>query len=56
MREILPDILTWSRFSEPHGYDFNGYLIRDPGGNERECALVTVLGEDHEVGVHTSPS
>lgn len=33
MREILPDILTWSRFSEPHGYDFNGYLIRDPGGN-----------------------
>lgn len=33
MREILPDIFTWSRFSEPHGYDFNGYLIRDPGGN-----------------------
>jgi glyoxylase-like metal-dependent hydrolase (beta-lactamase superfamily II) len=33
MREIVPDVLTWSRFSEPHGYDFNGYLIREPGGN-----------------------
>ena len=33
MREILPGIFTWSRFSEPHGYDFNGYLIRDPRGN-----------------------
>ena len=33
MREILPDIFTWSRFSEPHGYDFNGYLIRSAEGN-----------------------
>lgn len=33
MREILPDIFTWSRFSEPHGYDFNGYFIRDTSGN-----------------------
>ena len=33
MREIVDDILTWSRFSEPHGYDFNGHLIRHPGGN-----------------------
>lgn len=33
MREIVPDILTWSRLSEPHGYDFNGYLIRHPDGN-----------------------
>lgn len=33
MREIVKDILTWSRFSEPHGYDFNGHLIRHPGGN-----------------------
>jgi glyoxylase-like metal-dependent hydrolase (beta-lactamase superfamily II) len=33
MREILPGILTWTWFSEPHGYDFNGYLVRDPGGN-----------------------
>jgi glyoxylase-like metal-dependent hydrolase (beta-lactamase superfamily II) len=27
LREIVPGILTWSVFSEPHGYDFNGYLI-----------------------------
>ena len=33
MHEIVPDVFTWSRFSEPHGYDFNGYLIRQPGGN-----------------------
>ncbi len=33
MREIVDGILMWSWFSEPHGYDFNGHLIRDPGGN-----------------------
>ena len=33
MREIVNAILTWSRFSERHGYDFNGHLILDPGGN-----------------------
>jgi glyoxylase-like metal-dependent hydrolase (beta-lactamase superfamily II) len=33
MREILPGILTWPWFSERHGYDFNGYLLRLPGGN-----------------------
>ena len=33
MREILPDIFTWSRPSEPHGYDFNGYLVRHAEGN-----------------------
>jgi len=33
MREILPGIFTWSRFSEPHGYDFNGYFIREASGN-----------------------
>ena len=33
MQEILSDIFTWTWFSEPHGYDFNGYLIRDAGGN-----------------------
>jgi glyoxylase-like metal-dependent hydrolase (beta-lactamase superfamily II) len=33
MREILPDIFTWSWFSEPHGYDFNGYLVRHADGN-----------------------
>ena len=33
MKEIVPGILTWPWFSERHGYDFNGYLIRLPGGN-----------------------
>ena len=33
MQEIVNGILTWAWFSEPHGYDFNGHLIRDPGGN-----------------------
>lgn len=33
MQEILPDIYTWPWFSERHGYDFNGYLIRTPAGN-----------------------
>jgi glyoxylase-like metal-dependent hydrolase (beta-lactamase superfamily II) len=33
MKEILPGIFTWPWFSERHGYDFNGYLIRLPGGN-----------------------
>mgnify|MGYP001349303268 FL=1 len=33
MREIVNGILTWSWFSEPHEYDFNGHLVRDPGGN-----------------------
>jgi glyoxylase-like metal-dependent hydrolase (beta-lactamase superfamily II) len=33
MKEIVPGILTWPLFSERHGYDFNGYLIRLPGGN-----------------------
>ena len=33
MRTIADDILTWSWFSEPHGYDFNGFLITDRSGN-----------------------
>ena len=33
MREIISDILTWTWFSEPHGYEFNGHLIRHPSGN-----------------------
>jgi len=33
MREIVKNIFTWPWFSEPHGYNFNGYLVRDPGGN-----------------------
>ncbi len=33
MREILKDIFTWPWFSEPHGYNFNGYLVCHAGGN-----------------------
>ena len=33
MKEIVSDIFTWSRFSEPHGYNFNGYLVLAAGGN-----------------------
>ncbi len=33
MREVVKDIFSWQRFSEPHGYDFNGHLIRQAEGN-----------------------
>jgi glyoxylase-like metal-dependent hydrolase (beta-lactamase superfamily II) len=33
VREIVSDIYTWSWFSEPHGYNFNGYLLRLGEGN-----------------------
>ena len=33
MREILSGIFTWPWFSEPHGYNFNGYFIRHADGN-----------------------
>jgi glyoxylase-like metal-dependent hydrolase (beta-lactamase superfamily II) len=33
LREIVPGVLTWPWFSERHGYDFNGYLLRHPEGN-----------------------
>ena len=33
MREVVREIYTWPWFSEPHGYNFNGYLIRHAGGN-----------------------
>ena len=33
MREIASGIQTWAWFSEPHGYDFNGYLVRGSAGN-----------------------
>ena len=33
MRPLLPDVLTWSWFSEPHGYDFNGTLFLHAAGN-----------------------
>lgn len=33
MREILSGVFTWPWFSAPHGYNFNGYLIREAAGN-----------------------
>ena len=33
MREIVEGVITWPWRSEPHGYDFNGYFVRHPGGN-----------------------
>ncbi len=33
MREIVPGVLTWPWFSEKHGYDFNGHLVLQEGGN-----------------------
>jgi len=33
MNEIVHDIFTWVWFSEPHGYNFNGHLVRHPAGN-----------------------
>jgi glyoxylase-like metal-dependent hydrolase (beta-lactamase superfamily II) len=33
MNEIVPGIFTWAWFSEPHGYNFNGYLVRHTEGN-----------------------
>ena len=33
MQEILADVFTWPWFSERHGYDFNGHLIRYGDGN-----------------------
>ena len=33
MNEIITGILSWAWFSQPHGYNFNGYLVRHPEGN-----------------------
>lgn len=33
MREILAAVFTWPWFSQPHGYNFNGWLVRHSGGN-----------------------
>ena len=29
----MPGVLTWAWPSPRHGYDFNGFLVRDRGGN-----------------------
>jgi glyoxylase-like metal-dependent hydrolase (beta-lactamase superfamily II) len=44
MKEILPGILTWPWFSQRHGYDFNGHLVRQPGGNI--CIDPVAMSED----------
>lgn len=44
MQAILPDIFTWSWFSEPHGYNFNGYLVRHADGNL--CIDPVLPGDD----------
>jgi glyoxylase-like metal-dependent hydrolase (beta-lactamase superfamily II) len=33
MREVVSGIYTWPWFSEPHGYNFNGYLVLHDQGN-----------------------
>ncbi len=33
MQEIVSGIFTWPWFSEPHGYNFNGYLVCHAGGS-----------------------
>jgi len=32
MKEIVPGIYTWSRFSAKHGYNFNGYAFKSDDG------------------------
>ena len=53
MHEIVPHVLTWSRRSERHGYDFNGHLLRHAEGNlcidpvepdEADSARLAALG------------
>ena len=44
MREVIAGIVGWSWLSPPHGYDFNGWLVRHPGGNV--CIDPVEPGED----------
>ena len=44
MREVVTGILTWPWRSEPHGYDFNGYLVRHASGNV--CIDPVVAADD----------
>ena len=39
MREILNEIFTWSWYSEPHGYNFNGHILRPPKGTSASTPL-----------------
>lgn len=58
MRETVSAIQTWAWFSEPHGYDFNGHLVRHAGGNicidpvepsDAELDAITDAGVSHIV-------
>ncbi len=53
MHELLENVFTWSWLSEPHGYDFNGLLIRAQSGNlcidpvpmsDQELKEIAVIG------------
>lgn len=33
MHEIMKDVWTWPWFSQPHGYNFNGWFVRHGEGN-----------------------
>src|SRR3546814_19371297 len=52
MQEIVKGVFTWSWFSEPHGYNFNGHLVRHAGGNicidpvEPEAAVLHRLSRE----------
>jgi len=37
METILGDVLTWSRFSEPHGYNFNGFSASIRSSRTMKC-------------------
>jgi metallo-beta-lactamase superfamily protein len=51
VRTIADDILTWSWFSEPHSYDFNGFLITDRSGIDPVEPSEQVLHELAQRGV-----
>lgn len=50
MREIVSGIYTWPWFSEPHGYNFNGYLILHPAGNLCIDPVETAEEDLNEIG------
>jgi glyoxylase-like metal-dependent hydrolase (beta-lactamase superfamily II) len=49
MNEIVPDVFTWAWFSEPHGYNFNGHLVRHPAGNLCIDPVVPAEGDLAEI-------
>jgi glyoxylase-like metal-dependent hydrolase (beta-lactamase superfamily II) len=54
MEQIASDIYTWHWFSEPHGYDFNGYLVVHGSGNlciDPAHPSAEVLDQITELGV-----